>query len=113
VSLASSTVYVTSGDRTYIPEGGAKDSPHLTKQAADFHVLGMSDSRVDQELKDSTSPVSVGFRLIQHCPYTATDAPHLHLDSRNGPGDPTVFMHEGMTQVAKSVYTNDSGGAEQ
>jgi hypothetical protein len=105
--FASSTVNVTSGDRRFVPTGGARNSAHLTGQAADFHVVGMTDSQVDQGLKDSSSPVSTGFRLIQHGPDTITQGAHLHLDSRNDVGQPTVFMHEGMSPSQTGVYSHD------
>ncbi len=111
VHFASSTVNVTSGDRNFIPTGGATHSAHLTGQAADFHVVGRTDTRTDQDLKESISPVSTGFRLIQHGPDTATEGPHLHLDSRNDVGQPTVFMHEGMTPKTTNVYSDDANDA--
>jgi RHS repeat-associated protein len=107
VYFASSTVYVTSGDRDYVPDGGAKNSAHPTGQAADFHVMGQTDSKVDEALKHSGSPVSTGFRVIQHGTDTATQGAHIHLDSRNEPGQPTIFMHEGMAPQQAGVYSND------
>jgi RHS repeat-associated protein len=107
IHFASSTVNVTSGDRNFVPTGGAKNSAHLTGQAADFHIVGKSDSQVHQSLKDSNSPVSTGFRLIQHGPDTVTQGAHLHLDSRNEGGRPTNYMHEGMTPSQKGVYSHD------
>lgn len=108
VYYASSTVNVTSGDRNFVPTGGAKDSAHLTGQAADFHVVGQTDSHVDKTLKEAGSPVSTGFRLIQHGPDTITQGAHLHLDSRNDAGQPTVFMHEGMTSDQTGRYSHDN-----
>ncbi len=107
VYLGSSTVNVTSGDRNFVPHGGAKNSEHLVGKAADFHVVCMSDSKADSELKDSASPIADGFRLIQHGPNTQTQGAHLHLDSKNEDGNPTVFMHEGMTPDQKGVYSHD------
>jgi hypothetical protein len=107
VYFASSTVNVISGDRDFVPNGGARNSAHLTGEASDFHVAGKTDTQVDESLKDSTSPVSTGFRLIQHGPDTATEGAHIHLDSRNETGQPTVFMHEGMTPEQTGVYSHD------
>ena len=73
----SDTVNVISGDRNFVPTGGARNSPHLTGEAADFHVVGKNDTQVDQSLKDSTSPVNTGFRLIQHGPDTITEGAHV------------------------------------
>jgi len=52
------------GDRNIVPKGGALNSAHLTHQAADSHVAGMSDSQVDNQFKQSGSPVADGFRVI-------------------------------------------------
>ncbi|MGA1999212.1 MAG: RHS repeat-associated core domain-containing protein [Terriglobales bacterium] len=107
VYTGSSTVNVISGDRNFVPTGGAKNSAHLTGQAADFHIVGMKDSKADAALKGSGSPIKTGFRLIQHGPNTITQGAHLHLDSRNQAGQPTVFMHEGMTPKQSGVYSHD------
>jgi RHS repeat-associated protein len=107
IFFASSTVSVTSGDRNFVPVGGARNSAHLTGQAADFHILGVTDSQADLTLKSVQSPVDIGFRLIQHGPDTITEGPHLHLDTRNGAGQPTIFMHEGMSPEQTGVYSND------
>ena len=98
---------MTSGDRNFVPTGGAKISAHLTGQAADFHIVGMKDSKADAALKGSGSPIGTGFRLIQHGPNTITQGAQLHLDSRNQAGQPTVFMHEGMTPKQTGVYSHD------
>jgi RHS repeat-associated protein len=103
--FASSTVVVTSGDRDTDP---AATSPHRLHKAADFHVVGRSDSQVDRDLKDSSSPLSSGgFRLLQHGPYTETQGAHLHLDTKIPVDRPTDFMHEGMTPSQSGVYTHD------
>ena len=107
VYTASSTVYVTSGDRDVVPPGGARDSAHLTGQAADLHILGMTDTTADNALKSPASPIRNGFRLIQHGPHTITQGAHLHLDSRNQAGRPTGFIHEGMTPLQRGIYSHD------
>lgn len=107
VHEGSRIVEVTSGDRNFVPPGGAHNSAHLTGQAADFHVAGRTDSQVDQSLKESSSPVSTGLRVIQHGPNTITQGAHIHIDSRNTAGQPTVFMHEGMTPKQTGVYSHD------
>jgi RHS repeat-associated protein len=108
IYMGSATVNVTSGDRDFVPAGGAKNSEHLQGKAADFHVVGMTDSKADTELKDGASPIADGYRLIQHGPDTQTQGAHLHLDSKNADGNPTVFMHEGMTPAQKGTYSNDN-----
>jgi len=107
VHFASGIVRVTSGDRNFVPKGGARDSAHLTGEAADFHVIGTADSQVYQSLKDSISPVVSGFRLIEHGPNTVTQGAHLHLDARNKAGHPTIYMHEGRNPRTRSVYAVD------
>ncbi|MGO9270160.1 MAG: hypothetical protein ACLQOO_07895 [Terriglobia bacterium] len=105
--FASNTVRVSSGDRNYVPKGGARDSAHLTREAADFRVIGIADNRAYQSLKDPISPVGTGFRLIEHGPNTVTQGAHLHLDARNKVGHPTVYMHEGRDPQTRSVYAVD------
>jgi len=105
--MASNIVRVTSGDRNFVPKGGARDSAHLTREAADFHVVSISDSRAYRILKGSISPVATGFRLIEHGPNTVTQGAHLHLDARNKVGQATVYMHEGRTPGTRSVYAVD------
>ena len=75
--FGSAPVEVTSGDRDFIPKGGSVTSAHLDHNAADFHVSGSSDSRVDSELRSVDSPVKTGFNVIQHGTYTATEGPHI------------------------------------
>jgi RHS repeat-associated protein len=99
------TVNVVSGDRNFVPKGGATKSAHLTGQAADFHVVGVADNTAFQKLQDNGSPTSEGLRLIKHGPFTQTEAPHLHLDSRNDPDSGTVFMTEGTEKMNRGVYT--------
>ena len=112
VFLASNIVRVTSGDRNFVPKGGARDSAHLTREAADFHVIGVSDSRAYQVLKDSGSPLITGFRLIEHGTNTVTQGAHLHLDARNKVGQRTIFMYEGRNPSGRAVYTVDKTPAK-
>ena len=49
----------------------------------------------------------IGYRVIQHGPYTATEGPHIHINAKNGPDDPTDFMHEGMTPDQQRKYSED------
>jgi RHS repeat-associated protein len=99
------TVTVVSGDRNFVPKGGATKSAHLTSQAADFHVVGVADNTAFQKLQDAGSPVSEGLRLIKHGPFTQTEAAHLHVDSRNDADSTTVFMTEGTEKTNRGVYT--------
>ena len=107
-----SRVNVTGGKRdaqTNQTVHGAPHSYHLTDQAADFHVQGMTDDQVDQALKDPNSPLAtLGMNVIQHGPHTITSGAHVHIDSRNQPGTQTTFQHEGMTPEARNHYTADA-----
>lgn len=95
------------GDRNFVPHGGATNSAHLSGQAADFHVVGMTDSKADSELKQNASPVADGFRVIQQGVDTVTEGAHIHVDSRSDPMKPTDFMNEGMSPQITGVYTHD------
>ena len=99
------TVNVVSGDRDFVPKGGALKSPHLKGQAADFHVMGVADDTAFQKLQEAGSPVSDGLRLIKHGPFTQTEAAHLHVDSRNEADASTIFMTEGTAKTNTGVYT--------
>lgn len=101
------TVNVTSGDRNFVPKGGALHSLHLRGQAADFHVKGMTDDGVDQLLHQTHFKEFEGINVIQHGPYSQTEGAHIHIDSRNEPGTPTTFMHEGMLPGEKG-YIRDN-----
>ena len=107
--FGSAPVEVTSGDRDFIPKGGSVTSAHLDHNAADFHVSGSSDSRVDSELRSVDSPVKTGFNVIQHGTYTATEGPHMHIDTENprGANAPTRFEHEGMSPKTSNHYSVD------
>jgi len=106
--FASATVNVRSGDRNFRPRGSPANSPHLTHQAADIHVMGRDDSQVKDLLKDpSIASALSGLRILQHGPYTATEGPHIHIDSRRDAGQPARFMHEGMTRTGRNVYDDD------
>lgn len=106
-SELDTTVNVTSGDRNFVPKGGALHSLHLRGQAADFHVKGMTDDGVDQLLHQTHFKEFEGINVIQHGPYSQTEGAHIHIDSRNEPGTPTTFMHEGMVPGEKG-YIRDN-----
>lgn len=95
---ARANVNVTSGDRNFVPPGGARNSQHLFKKAADFHVVGMTDDATNALLHGSKNPAFSGMRFIQHGPFTKTQRAHVHMDSRNPVGTHTIFMHEGMVR---------------
>jgi len=112
--FASSTVNVRSGDRDYRPQGSPAHSPHLSHHAADIHVMGKTDDQVKQMLKDPMMADALrGLRVLQHGPYTATEGPHIHIDSVDETGqpadanEPVEFMHEGMDAAGRNVYTID------
>ena len=107
--FASSTVNVRSGDRNFRPKGSPANSPHLTHQAADFHVVGQTDDQVKRSLKDPSMTEALrGLRVLQHGPHTATEGAHIHIDSRGKTGQPARFMHEGMTPAGKGHYIDDN-----
>jgi uncharacterized protein YcbK (DUF882 family) len=97
-------VIVTSGDRSFVPKGGAKNSEHLKGHAADFHVRGMSDSKVFNDLKGGRA-LPNGLKLIEHGLFTTTEGPHLHLDTSPGLGATPRFVVEGLSRQTAGVYT--------
>ena len=72
---------VTGGDRdaeTNERFGGAPDSRHLTGDAVDFHVAGMSDREAASNAARSGLFVGIGYYLPQ------SPQPHVHVDIRPG-----------------------------
>ena len=103
-----SKVDVVSGDRDSRPKGSPPRSEHLFHDAIDFHVEGVSNHEVKEALKAPDSPVAKGFDIIEHGPYTGTEAAHVHMDGGVGQGkDPdsrSTFKHEGMTPGTANQY---------
>lgn len=82
----SRVVRVTSGDRNFVPDGGAPDSLHLINQAVDFHIDGLSDEQAFNLLRLKRSEIfgdatgnAFRFQIIRHGPNTETQGPHIHL----------------------------------
>ncbi len=98
------TVDVTSGDRNFVPKGGAKNSEHLKGDAADFHIHGLKDSTAFGSIMKN-NVIAGGFKLLQHGPFTATEGPHLHLDRSPGSGGSPIFVVEGLTRQTKGMYS--------
>jgi RHS repeat-associated protein len=97
-------VNVTSGDRNFVPRGGAKNSEHLKGHAADFHIGGTKDSAAFAKI-GGNHLLPNGFKLIQHGQHTITEGPHLHLDTSPGRGAPSRYVTEGLTPQTRGIYT--------
>jgi muramidase (phage lysozyme) len=104
-------VTVTSGDRNSVPRGGSRTSLHLAHRAADFHVNGLADARVFQNLKENISAIferTEGYEFIHHGRYTETMGEHLHIGHYSGRNVGTViFKTEGLTQATSGDYALD------
>lgn len=109
------SVRVTSGDRVGVPKGGSKRSLHLTNQAVDFHIEGISDETAFTLIRSRRKAIfgdakGNGFRyqIIRHGPHTETQGAHLHLgyvpDGRAG--YLRGFVAEGVTQAGKGHYSH-------
>lgn len=79
-------VTVTSGDRTFVPNGGASNSLHLAKEAADIHVTGKTDEQVFDLLIANRAAVfgnetrdDFRWQIIIHGPGTLTEGKHVHI----------------------------------
>lgn len=107
-------VHLTSGDRDFVPKGGAKNSLHLINMAVDFHVDVLADSLAFQHLCLKRQQIfgeakgdAFRYQVIYHGPYTETQAEHLHLgympyaQKRGSRG----FMVEGLTASTKGQYS--------
>lgn len=110
--LYAKDVKVTSGNRDFVPTGGSKTSLHLDHKAADFHVMGVTDAKVFQDLKIYISMVfnaTDSYEVVWHGSYTGTSGPHMHLGhySRKKGVGYVKFKTEGLTQKTKNHYTKD------
>jgi len=107
--LFGKPVYVTSGDRSYVPKGGSKTSLHLQKRAADLYVEGVTLQNTFQDLKVYISMVfdhTDGYEVIWHGSYTEIGGPHVHIG--HYPGKKHVgyvlFKTEGITAGTRGKY---------
>ena len=76
------TVYVVSGDRNFVPKGGAKKSDHLTGRAADFHLNGLSDEHAFALIRSKWIEIfgdHMEYQVIFHGSNTKTEGEHIHL----------------------------------
>ncbi len=109
-SYFEADINVTSGDRTYVPEGGSDKSLHLHKRAADFHVVGYDDATAFLYMKVFVAAFFASgnkYEFILHGVYTATGGAHLHL-GRYGSTFDWGYVHykkEGTTSSTKGVYS--------
>lgn len=106
-------IRVTSGDRDFVPKGGAKNSLHLLNMAVDFHVDVLTDAmafklmRMKREkIFGDTKGKSFRYQIIYHGPFTETGGEHLHLgyvpeaQEKRSMG----FLIEGLTPSTKGYY---------
>lgn len=104
-------ITVTSGDRNSVVPGSSRRSLHLAHRAADFHVSGLSDARVFQNLKENISAIferTEGYEFIHHGRFTNTSGEHLHIGHYSGRNAGTViFKTEGLTSATSGDYTFD------
>lgn len=109
----SRVVRVTSGDRDFVPRGGAPDSLHLVNQAVDFHIDGLTDEQAFNLLRLKRSEIfgdgtgdSFRFQVIQHGSNTETQGPHIHLGivPDGDRGKKRGFIVEGVTGSTRHRY---------
>ncbi|QRN55457.1 D-Ala-D-Ala carboxypeptidase family metallohydrolase [Dyella caseinilytica] len=106
-------VKVTSGDRDWVPSGGARNSLHLNKRAVDFHVEGWPDAQVFDLLLAKRATIfgeskgkAFRYQIIQHGPDTITGGAHIHMGIVPEPGEAygRGFLVEGMTAATRGRY---------
>ena len=105
-------VLVTSGDRTFVPEGGSTTSLHLNSRAADLHVDGVDDGVVYLNLRNlgynSVFQSGNGYEFIWHGIHTSTGGPHIHMGRYGSAGVGYVnFKKEGITADGAGKYPLD------
>lgn len=101
-------VRVTSGDRGFVPAGGATNSLHLGHHAADFHCSGFTDTQAfdlirakRREIFGDAVGLAFRFQIIHHGHFTITQGEHIHLgyvpEDRGYKGIFRGFLVEGLT----------------
>lgn len=106
-------VRVTSGDRNFVPKGGAANSLHLINMAVDFHVDVLTDDMAFKLIRMKRARIfgdakgsSFRYQIIYHGPYTETGGEHLHLgyvpeaQEKRSMG----FLVEGLTPSTRGYY---------
>lgn len=110
----SRVVRITSGDRGFVPKGGAGNSLHLINEAVDFHIDGLTDEQAftlirmkRREIFGDAEGEAFRFQIIRHGPHTETQAGHIHLGYvPEGRGDNTTgFLAEGLGPSGRGRYT--------
>ena len=94
------SVNVTSGDRNFVPAGGARNSDHLKKRVADFHLEGIADEGGFAEIRNKGAAIfgsPMTFQLIRHGPHTQTEGAHIHLGDPEEGSPRCGFWTEGLT----------------
>lgn len=100
-------VTVTSGDRGMVVQGSSPRSHHLQHRAADFHVQGMSDRAVYNQLPAAMRQVfdpGQRYQVVLHGGSTATSGPHLHVGRYPDGAPGVVFTTEGLTPATRGRY---------
>jgi hypothetical protein len=102
-------VFVTSGNRDFVPPGGSQTSWHLSGKAADFYVEGNENSTVFMYMKVFVSnffKMGNKYEFINHGSYTGTTGKHLHLACKGSTNDfgYVEFIEEGLTSSTKNIY---------
>ena len=105
-------VNVTSGDRNYVPPGGSTSSKHLVGRAADFHIVGVPDVVIYENLKnfgwDHVFEFGHFWTLLYHGPHTGTTGEHIHLHRTGTSSNSRVrFQIEGLTADTKNDYQEE------
>ncbi|GBQ96491.1 hypothetical protein AA23498_2650 [Acetobacter nitrogenifigens DSM 23921 = NBRC 105050] len=79
-------VTVISGDRDFVPNGGAKESLHLLNEAADVSVAGKTPEQLfelliaaRQEIFGQETGAAFRWQIILHGPGTKTEGHHVHI----------------------------------
>ena len=105
--LTGRVVNVTSGDRDFVPAGGARNSDHLKKRAADFHLEGLTDEAAFAEIRTKRAAIFgavMTFQIIRHGAYTQTQGAHIHLGQPEEGSPRCGFWTEGLMPADKGHY---------
>jgi hypothetical protein len=82
-AVVGGDVTVHSGDRNFVPQGGARKSQHLVGRAADLKVSGFTPKQVFDRLLAAgealPAPMMCRYQILHHGKHTATEAEHVHI----------------------------------
>jgi Peptidase M15 len=94
-------------------KGGSATSLHFEGKAADFHVKGVPDAKVFNDIKQNPEKFfdkDKSYEVVRHGLHTNTEAPHVHIgrydkDDKNYNANSVQVKTEGLTKETHGKYS--------